>query len=105
MLPGYFAKNCAITSLLVGEVMVLDTTTTLPPIAAATALSAASKVTSLPSMVGKRKRAVSYKSNTDACTRAEVPPLVTGLKSLPSILIGRPSRTLATTLTTSPSCT
>ena len=105
MLPGYFAKNFAITSLVVGEVIELVTKTTLPANSAATALSTASNVASLPAMVGKRKRAVSYKSNTAACTLAEVPPPVIGLNVFPSNLIGRPSRTLATTLTTSPSCT
>ena len=105
MLPGYFAKNFATTSFVEGEVIELVTITALPVNSAAIALSIASKVASLPAMVGKRKRAVSYKSNTAACTLAEVPPFVIGLNVLPSNLIGRPSRTLATTLTTSPSCT
>ena len=69
------------------------------------ALSISSKLASLPAMLGNLKRAVSYKSKTEACTLAEVPPAVIGLTSLPSNLIGRPSRTLASTLTTSPSCT
>ena len=105
MLPGCFAKNSAITALVEGEVVVLVTNTMLPFNSPAIAVSIASNVASLPAIKGKRKRAVSYKSNTEACTLAEVPPAVIGLKSLPSNLIGRPSRTLAITLTTSPSCT
>ena len=85
--------------------MVLVTITTLPPNSPAIALSMSSKLASLPAIKGKRKRAVSYKSNTAACTLAEVPPLVKGDKSFPSNLIGLPSRTFANTLTTSPSCT
>ena len=85
--------------------MLLVNITTAPLNDSPIDLSIASNVTSLPSMVGKRKRLVSYKSNTDACTLAEVPPLVTALNSFPSILMGLPSRTLAITLTTSPSCT
>ena len=107
MLPGYFAKNCCTTAKDEGELIVLLNTTTLPTptIASATALSMASKVASFPSIVGKRNLAPSYKSKTEACTLALVPPLVTGDNSFPSILIGLPSRTFATTLTTSPSCT
>ena len=99
------AKNCAIICLVVGEVIELVTITAPVLNSPAMALSMSSKVASLPAMLGKRKRAVSYKSKTEACTRAEVPPSVIGLKSLPSNLIGRPSRTFAITLTTSPSCT
>ena len=77
----------------------------LPVMASATALSIASKVVSFPSIVGKRNLAPSYKSNTLACTLALVPPCVIGQSSFPSIFIGRPSRTLATMLTASPSCT
>ena len=89
-----------------GEVIVLvSNTTDLPLMASPTALSIASNVTSFPSIVGKRNLAVSYKSNTEACTLADVPPKVIGLNSLPSILIGLPSLTFAKTLTTSPSCT
>ena len=62
--------NCAITSFVDGETTVLVNTTIgaepKPAIPAATALSTSSKVASLPSMVGKRKRAVSYKSRTEA---------------------------------------
>ena len=105
MLPGCFAKNSATTALVEGEFTVLVTITILPFNSPAIAVSIASKVASLPAIKGKRKRAVSYKSNTEACTLAEVPPAVIGLKSLPSNLIGRPSRTFAITLTTSPSCT
>ncbi len=105
MLPAYFAKNCAITCLVEGEVIELVTITAAPFNSAAMALSIASKLASFPEVLGKRKRAVSYKSKTEACTLAEVPPAVIGLNSFPSNLIGRPSRTLASTDTTSPSCT
>ena len=105
MPPGYLERNCAIIFLEEGDVIELETKTTLPPNSAAIALSMASKLASLPAIKGKRKRAVSYKSNTAACTLAEVPPLVMADKSFPSNLIGRPSRTFASTLTTSPSCT
>ncbi len=57
----------------------LDTKTTLPPNSAAIALSMSSKLASLPAIKGKRKRAVSYKSNTAPCSLAEVPPLVIGV--------------------------
>ena len=60
-------------------------------------LSIASKVASLPSAKGPRKRAVSYKFNTDACTLAELAPLLIDDLSFPSILIGRPSLVLTTT--------
>ena len=51
---------------------------------------------SFPFAVGYLKRLVSYKSNTEACTLADVPPLVKGDNSLPSILIGLPSLTFTT---------
>ena len=85
----------------------VSNTTDLPPtpaIPSATILSNASNVlTSFPLAIGKRKRAVSYNPKTEACTRADVPPLVIDESSFPSILIGLPSRTLATTGMASPS--
>ena len=42
--------------------------------------------------------------STDAWALADVPPPVAAYNSFPSILIGRPSLTLATTGITSPSC-
>ena len=81
--------------------------TGLPVIAVPTNLSKLSKlVTSLKSApafcIGNRKRVVSYKSNTDACACALVPPFVNLLKSFPSILIGLPSLCLTITGITSP---
>lgn len=42
--------------------------------------------------IGDLMRSGSYKLKTHACPRAQRPPLFEGCKSLPSILIGRPSR-------------
>ena len=95
---------------MVGEVTLLvKITTGLPPKAfssPANILSKASNVlTSLLFALATVKRLVSYKSKTEACILAEVPPLVTGESSFPSIFIGRPSLTLANALITSISCT
>src|SRR5687768_6611216 len=54
---------------------------------------------------GDRRRCVSYRLNTEAWARADVPPWVTRDRGFPSILIGRPSRTFTRTLQYSPPLT
>src|SRR5258705_12337150 len=101
--PGYFLENSSIIFFVVGLIMVEDKMRMLPPFAEISASLAPISESILPQLVGTAfavgffKRAPSYNESTDACVRALVPPRVTADNSLPSILIGRPSRVFTTT--------
>src|ERR1041385_6364640 len=101
--PGYFFENSSIIFFVVGLIMVEDKMRMLPPFAEISASLAPISESTSPQLVGAPldrgffKRAPSYNESTDACVRALVPPRVTDDNSLPSILMGRPSRVLTTT--------